>query len=251
MTRFHLAPDAVAGDRVTFDPAAAHHLGRVLRAVVGEVVQAVDASGQLLSVRLTAITARRAEGVVVQRAPLATESPLDLTLAQAIPKGDRMEHVVRMATELGVSRVIPLVTERTVVRLDLERSNSRRGRWQRVAREAAQQSGRATVPEITAPRQISALWPPPSVDCPGPGLLVCFWEEERRGLDGLLPRGPCPRATVVVGPEGGLTADEVRGLADAGALVASLGPRLLRTETAGAVAVALLQAHYGDLGRTR
>lgn len=249
MTRFHLGPDAVQGDRVAFDAAAAHHLGRVRRAGVGDVVQAVDASGQLLAVRLTAIAPRHAEGVVVQRAPLATESALDLTLAQAIPKGDKMEHVIRMATELGVSRVIPLLTERTVVRLEPARSDSRLARWRRVAREAAQQSGRAAVPEIATPRQISA-WPgAPAPDSPGAGLLVCFWEEESRGLDSLLPPGPCPRATAIVGPEGGLTAEEVRRLAAAGALVASLGPRLLRTETAGAVAVALLQARYGDLGR--
>jgi 16S rRNA (uracil1498-N3)-methyltransferase len=243
VTRFHLAPDAVQGDRVVFDAAAAHHLGRVLRAAGGEIVQAVDASGQLLSVRLTTIASRRAEGVVVGRSALATESTLDLTLAQAIPKGDKMEHVIRMATELGVTRVIPLLTERTVVRL--EPGRSRLARWQRVAREAAQQSGRAAVPEIAAPTPLSAWRPEASAT----GLLVCFWEEELRRLDGILPASPCARATVVVGPEGGLTGDEVRSLAAAGGLVASLGPRLLRTETAGAVAVALLQARYGDLGR--
>jgi 16S rRNA (uracil1498-N3)-methyltransferase len=80
------------------------------------------------------------------------------------------------------------------------------------------------------------------------GLLICLWEEAREGLDRRLPPGPCPRVTVVVGPEGGLTADEVRRLGEDGAVVAGLGPRLLRTETAGAVAVALLQARYGDLG---
>jgi 16S rRNA (uracil1498-N3)-methyltransferase len=245
VTRFHLAPDAVHGDRVVFDAAAAHHLGRVLRVAAGQVVQAVDASGQLLSVRLTAIAARRAEGVVVSRAPLATESALDLTLAQAIPKGDKMEHVIRTATELGVTRVLPLLTERTVVRLEPGRSDARLARWRRVAREAAQQSGRAAVPEIATPAALSA-WRPA---LPVTGLIVCFWEEERRPLDGILPAGPCPRATVVVGPEGGLTAGEVHHLASAGALVASLGPRLLRTETAGPVAVALLQARYGDLGR--
>ena len=245
MTRFHLAPDAVQGDRVVFDAAAAHHLGRVLRAAGGEVVQAVDASGQLLSVRLTTIASRRAEGVVVGRSLLATESTLDLTLAQAIPKGDKMEHVIRMATELGVTRVVPLLSQRTVVRLEPRRSDSRLARWRRVAREAAQQSGRAAVPEIAAPTQLSAWRPEASAT----GLLVCFWEEEQRRLDSMLPAGPCARATVVVGPEGGLTGDEVRSLAAAGGLVASLGPRLLRTETAGAVAVALLQARYGDLGR--
>jgi 16S rRNA (uracil1498-N3)-methyltransferase len=245
VTRFHLSPDAVHGDRVVFDAAAAHHLGRVLRVAAGEIVQAVDAGGQLLSVRLTSLASRHAEGVVVGRSALATESALDLTLAQAVPKGDKMEHVIRMATELGVTRVIPLLSARTVVRLEPGRSDSRLARWRRVAREAAQQSGRASVPEVVPPTPLSAWEPGP----PETGLLICFWEEERRRLDALLPPGPCARATVVVGPEGGLTGDEVRGLAGSGALVASLGPRLLRTETAGAVAVALLQARYGDLGR--
>lgn len=245
MTRFlHLGPDAVHGDRVAFEAAAAHHLGRVLRAAVGDVVQAVDPGGALLSVRLTAIAARRAEGVIVSRVPLATESPLDLTLAQGVPKGDKMDGIIRMATELGVTRVVPLLTARTVVRLEPTRWSSRLGRWQRLAKEAAQQSGRAAVPEIAVPREVSS-W---AREAGATGLLICLWEEEREGLDKRLPAGACPRVTVVVGPEGGLTADEVRGLTDAGAIVAGLGPRLLRTETAGAVAVALLQSRYGDLG---
>ena len=245
MTRFlHLARGAVDGDRVAFEAAAAHHLGRVLRAAVGDVVQAVDDEGALLSVRLTAIASRRAEGLIVSRAELATESPLDLTLAQGVPKGDKMDGIVRMATELGVTRVIPLLTARTVVRLEPARWPARRARWQRIAKEAAQQSGRAAVPEIEEPRDL-APW---AREAGATGLLVCLWEEEREGLAARLPAGPCPRVTVVVGPEGGLAADEVRGLAGAGAVVAGLGPRLLRTETAGAVAVALLQSRYGDLG---
>jgi 16S rRNA (uracil1498-N3)-methyltransferase len=244
VTRFHLAPGAVEGDRVRFDAATAHHLGRVLRAAAGDLVQAVDGL-DLLSVQLTAIAPRRAEGLVISRARLATESPLRLTLAQAVPKGDKMDGIVRMTTELGVSRVIPLTTERSVVRLPAERWAARCARWERVAREAAQQSGRAAVPEIAPPRTLAGWRTDPAAD----GLVICFWEEEPRGLAGLLPGGPCAAATVIVGPEGGLTADEVRGLAQAGALVAGLGPRVLRTETAGAVAVALLQSRYGDLGR--
>jgi 16S rRNA (uracil1498-N3)-methyltransferase len=240
----HLAPDAVRGDRVTFPATAAHHLGHVLRVAVGDVVQAVDGSGSLLAVRLTALTGRRAEGVVEARTPLASESPLELTLAQGIPKGDRMDAIVRMVTELGVSRVIPLLTARTVVRPEAARVAARLARWQRIAKEAAQQSGRAVVPEVTAPRDITTLARSPGTD----GLLVCLWEEEREGLATRLPPPPRARVTVVVGPEGGLTAGEVGELAGAGALVAGLGRRLLRTDTAGVVAVALLQARYGDLG---
>ena len=245
MTRFlHLTPDAVRGDRVTFPAAAAHHLGRVLRAAVGDVVQAVDGAGSLLSVRLTAVAARAAEGVIVGREPVATESPLDLTLAQGVPKGDKMDAIVRAATELGVSRVIPLLTARTVARPEPGRWAARLARWQRIAKEAAQLSGRGTVPEVAAARDVSTL----AREAGETGLLICLWEGEREGLDKRLPPPPCPRVTVVVGPEGGLTTDEVRALTDAGAVVAGLGPRVLRTETAGVVAVALLQARYGDLG---
>ena len=245
MTRFHLAPGAVQGDRVTFDAAAAHHLGRVLRAAVGDLVQAVDPHGELLSVRLTAIAPRRAEGLVVARARLDTESPLRLTLAQAVPKGDKMEGIVRMTTELGVTRLIPLMTERTVVRLEPDRWGSRLARWQRVAREAAQQSGRAAVPEIAPPRALSGWRPDPEARWP-PDLPV--GGRAARALRAAAPRA-VPGRHRDRGPEGGLSAEEVRGLAEAGALVAGLGPRVLRTETAGAVAVALLQSRYGDLGR--
>jgi 16S rRNA (uracil1498-N3)-methyltransferase len=137
-----------------------------------------------------------------------------------------------------------LLTARTVVRLEPARWGSRLDRWRRIATEAAQQSGRATVPELAAPREI-ASW---ASEAAAAGLLVCLWEEEREGLDKRLPPGPQPRVTVIVGPEGGLAPDEVQRLAEVGAVVAGLGPRLLRTETAGAVAVALLQARYGDLG---
>jgi 16S rRNA (uracil1498-N3)-methyltransferase len=240
----HLAPEAVRGDQVTFEAAAAHHLGRVLRASVGDVVEAVAGGDALLSVRLTAIAARSAEGVIVGRAPLVTESPLDLTLAQGLPKGDKMDGIVRMATELGVTRVLPLLTARTVVRLEPARSASRLVRWRRIAREAAQQCGRARVPEIAAPRGIS----PWAREAAAAGLLICLWEEAGEALDRRLPPGPCASVSVVVGPEGGLAAEEVRELEAAGAVVAGLGPRLLRTDTAGAVAVALLQSRYGDLG---
>lgn len=245
MTRFHLPPGAIDGNRVIFDAAAAHHLGRVRRAGVGDLVQAVAAGGQLLTVRLTAVQARRAEGLIESRRELATESRCHLTLAQGIPKGDKMESIVRMTTELGVTRVIPLITARTVVRLEPARRITRVARWHRVAREAAQQSGRAVVPEVLEPRPLKDWCREGLAES---GLLVCFWEEAREPLAALLPAAPCTRATVVVGPEGGLDAGEVAGLREASALVASLGPRLLRTETAGAVAIALLQSRYGDLG---
>ena len=247
MTRFHVRADAVSGERVSFDAAEAHHLARVLRLGPGDMVQAVDGRGLELTVRLTRVGPRGAEGAIVGRVSRPVESPLDLTLAQGIPKGDKLESIIRMATELGVARIVPLVTERTIARAEPSRWSQRLLRCQRVAREAAKQSGRAVVPEVEGPRALTDWLGEPRP----PGLLLCCWEGERTGLAAALPAGGLDRATVVVGPEGGLSEGEVTRLRSAGAVVAGLGPRILRTETAGPVALALLQARYGDLGATR
>lgn len=235
--------EAVQGARVTFDAQETRHLARVLRLRPGDVLRVVDGSGDELTVRLTRVEARRAEGELLGRQPRPSESPLQLTLAQGLPKGDKMEAIIRMATELGVARVVPVITERTVVRADATRGAGRLLRWQRVAREAAKQCGRTVIPEVTPSRAL-AEW---LGDGSPEGLLLCLWEDERACLADRLPPAPVAAATLVVGPEGGLAADEVECLTEAGAVVASLGPRLLRTETAGPVGLALLQAHYGDL----
>ena len=243
MPRFYLRAEAVSGPRVTFDAQETRHLARVLRLRPGDVVHAVDGQGQELTVRLTQVSTRSAEGLILGREAGRSESPLLLTLVQGLPKGDKMEAIIRMATELGVTRVVPVITERTVVRADATRGAGRLLRWQRVAREAAKQCGRTVIPEVTASRAL-AEW---LGDGSPEGLLLCLWEDERACLADRLPPAPVAAATLVVGPEGGLAADEVERLAEAGAVVAGLGPRVLRTETAGPVGLALLQAHYGDL----
>ncbi len=242
MSRFHVRPEAVRGDRVAFDAEEAHHLARVLRLGPGDLVEALDGAGNALTVRLIRVGPRGAEGAVVSRRALHTESPLDLTLAQGIAKGDKMDGIIRMATELGVTRIVPLVTERALV--GVEAASRRLPRWRRVAKEAAKQSGRAVIPEV-APPQTPTDW---LATIGSPGLLLCLWENEGALLDERLPANRPARATVVVGPEGGLSEGEVARLRAAGAVVAGLGPRILRTETAGPVAVALLQSRWGDLG---
>ena len=239
--RVHVRPEAVSGTRVVLDAEEARHLRRVLRLRVGDVVRALDGRGRELTVRLTALGARSAEGEILDSATPARESPLHLTLAQGLPKADKLEIIIRMSTELGVTAVVPLLTSRTV---PLGEGRGRRDRWERVAREAAKQSGRAVVPTIAAPQELAA-W----LAARDPtGLLVCLWERETAPLAERLPAARPARATVVVGPEGGLAEEEVAALEAAGAILAGLGPRVLRTETAGPVAVALLQARWGDLG---
>lgn len=232
-----------------FDAEEAHHLARVLRLAPGDTVRVVDGRGMEFTVRLESIEGRRATGTILARAATRTESPLAITLAQGIPKGEKMEWIVRTVTELGVVRLVPLLTERTIVRLEPGRWRERARRWQRVAKEAAKQCGRAVVPSVETPRSIQELadsgWP---VDLP-----LCLWEGERRGLSEVLDaeKGTVTSLLLVVGPEGGLAPREVEMLEKRGFKLAGLGPRILRTETAGPAAVALLQSRFGDLGAPR
>lgn len=244
-----MRPEAVTGDRVIFDAEETRHLARVLRLAPGDSVQVVDGRGTEFTVRLESIEGRTAAGTILARSSSVSESSLAITLAQGIPKGDKMEWIVRTVTELGVARIVPLLTERSIVRLEPGRWRDRARRWQRVAKEAAKQSGRAVIPAVEAPRSIQAF----AEDAGTADLRLCLWEGERRGLREILDatRGSVASALLVVGPEGGLAPREVETLQARGFTSAGLGPRILRTETAGPVGVALLQARYGDLGAPR
>ena len=241
MRRFTLQPDQLAGGRVTFDADESRHLSRVLRLRPGDTVIASDGAGRDYTVRLEAV-GEAARGTVIAEAAGVPESPLAITLVQGVPKGNKMEAIVRAATELGVTRFRPALCERTIVRLEPARWRDRARRWQRVAREAAKQSGRAIVPEVELPR--------PLAECLGTAadLALCLWEGGGEPLGTLLAGAAIARsATVVVGPEGGLALAEVEAARAAGLRIVSLGHRILRTETAGPAIVAILQSRLGDL----
>jgi 16S rRNA (uracil1498-N3)-methyltransferase len=242
--RFRVRPEDIVSDHVTFGAEETRHLTRVLRLGAGDIVEALDGAGSMLTVRIERVNPRGAEGAVLSRASHRAESPLRLTLAQGIAKGDKMEGIIRMATELGAIQIVPLVTARAVVRLEPGRKGARWSRWQRVAQEAAKQSGRSIVPDIAAPRQLGEWLTTRERE----GLLVCLWEGAHSPVVPQLPQPPIAQATLVIGPEGGLEAAEAEALGRAGAIIGSLGARILRTETAGPVGLALLQTRYGDLG---
>lgn len=243
MRRFTIAPDRVDGDHVTFDADETRHMAAVLRLAPGDTVVAGDGRGREYTVRLEAL-APTATGTVVAVATTRVESPLALTLVQGIPKGDKMEAVVRAATELGVVRIVPAITARTIVRLEPSRWRERARRWQRVAKEAAKQCGRAVVPDVDTPRPLAE-----AMDAVAADLRLCLWEGQAPRLGDVLAGVTTRPASLaaLVGPEGGLARDEVDRARERGWRPARLGPRILRTETAGPAIVAIAQFHFGDL----
>ena len=232
MRRFTIAPERIRDGRVVFDRDESRHLARVLRLRSGDTVLAADGAGREYTVRLETI-GDEATGTVLDVGANDRESPLHITLVQSVPKGDKMETIVRASTELGVARIVPVLTERTIVTLEPSRWRERARRWQRVAKEAAKQCRRAVVPPVDAPRSLSDAFD--LVD--ESALRLCLWE----GAAG-------SRVALLIGPEGGLARQEVEEAQARGWAIVGIGPRILRTETAGPALIAVLQAHLGDLG---
>jgi len=244
VARVFVRPEAVGADRVRFDADEAHHLGRVLRLRPGAVVDATDGTGRLYTVRLVTLDATGAWGAIEARAEPGRESPCAITLAQAILKGDRMSWLVQKATELGVTRIVPVETARVVARPAVGAA-ARHGRWERIAREAVKQCGRVIVPAVDRPRAFAEV----TREVAGHDEAWICWEGGGVALAAAAAATGRPaRLLLLVGPEGGFTSEEVAQAEGAGARLVSLGPRTLRAESAGLAVVVLCQYLFGDLG---
>ena len=249
MRRFTITPDRVDGDRISFDRDESRHLARVLRLQPGDTVVAADGHGRDYTVRIETL-GDTAAGTVVGITTREPDTAFPIVLLQGVAKGDKMETIVRAATELGVARVDPVITERTIVRLEPGRWRDRARRWQRVAKEATKQCGRAVIPDVGAPRPLGDVLGELG-RASAAELRLCLWEGDGEPLSGVLARAreTAQRAAVLIGPEGGLARTEVDSARASGFVVTSLGRRILRTETAGPAVIAILQSHLGDLAR--
>ena len=189
----------------------------------------------------TALESRGATLRILKKLAPWGESPLSLVLGIGLAKGEALDEAIRQATEMGVSRIFPFISERSE-RLPPERVEKRRGRWQRLARESVKSCQRSLLPHIEAPRDFAAALEGPEE------LKLIFWEEERGGgLNAFLER-PRPRdVRILIGPEGGFSGTEADQAREAGFHVASLGPRRLKVATAALAAITLLQFAWGDL----
>lgn len=230
MHRFFVAPEMLRADRVTLTGAQARQIATVLRLREGDEVALVadgaEAVVALETVRPTSVTA-----VVRERGFTPAEPTVALTLALPILRGDHDEEVVEAVTQLGVSRIVPFTSARSVVR---GLSEAKRSRWERIAREAAETARRGRVPSIEPARAWADLFGV----LPGPVLVA--WESERRTRlrDALAETARA--LSLVIGPEGGIAADEIALAREHGAVTISLGARNLRSETAAIAAVALV-----------
>ncbi len=240
--RIHVDQPLAVGARLNLPEQAGEHVARVLRLEVGAAVTLFNGDGHDYPSVLCEV-GKRAVSVQVERVESpANESPLALTLAQGVARGEKMDLIVQKATELGVARIVPLQTERSEVRLDPVRAEKRLAHWRAVAASACEQSGRARVPEILPALPLQA-WLDGLAD--RDALRLALLPSGELGLRALRFNGA--GGILVIGPEGGLGERDVQALRGAGFGGLQLGPRILRTETAGLAALAALQALHGDL----
>lgn len=238
--RFHV-PEAAPGARVTLPKHAAHHAREVLRLAPGAHVRIFDGRGAEFEAMLEAVTRREVTARLAGMVPARPESPLRVTLAVSALKGDRMELVIQKATELGVVDIRPVVTTRTDAAARPALRGTRQERWDKVASGAAEQSGRAVVPEVLPTTTLDEL-----LGSPFEGRRLVFLNAP--GLATLAPKPRPTSALLLIGPPAGFEEREIAAARSAGFEATSLGPRVLRTETASLAAVTLVQVLWGDLG---
>lgn len=269
MTRLFLQPEKLSTDRIIIDDDNARYLSLVLKIKPGEQIVIFDGAGYRYLCRILEVHKKEVVAEKMKKESYSAESPVSITLAQGLPKSDKMDLIIQKATELGVNKIVPLITERSQVR-----HTEKIGRWRKIALSASQQCGREKVPEIKEPveferyvKNFRYCLATENADSGitakayGSGqarndtmetshLKIIFSEEQKeRNLKKVLAAFKnVKNITIIVGPEGGFSKEEVSAAVEKGFVEASLGPRILRTETAPIAAISIVQYELGDMG---
>jgi 16S rRNA (uracil1498-N3)-methyltransferase len=246
MHRFFITPDNITDDKVIILGTDVAHMRTVLRLKEGDRVQVLDGRGNCYTIILTKVSRDQIESTISLKEDASNcESPLRICLGQGMVKGTGFDGIVRKSVELGVDKIVPISATRSISKLSQEDSERKMNRWCRISREASKQCGRSSIPTI-GPK--SATVKEFCFTNRESDLKIIFWEEERSfRIKNLLHISKLKSAAILIGPEGGFSSKEVDVSREYGFQSVSLGPRLLRTDTAPLAAISIIQNHWGDL----
>jgi 16S rRNA (uracil1498-N3)-methyltransferase len=226
---------------INLDEQASHHLSKVLRARVGDHITLFNGEGGEYDAAIISINKKSVEVQVGTFNNRSAESPLQLCLAQGISRGEKMGYIIQKAVELGVTQIVPLLTERCTVKLDEERRQKRFQHWQTIIVNACEQSGRNRIPELVVPQTYESWIGTASADlC----LVLAPQAVEKIERSKVNANG---KIVLLIGPEGGLSEQEIEQSVQKGFKPVNIGPRVLRTETAATAALTILQCIFGDM----
>jgi len=262
MARFFVIPDPadLQNGRITIAGPDVNHITNVLRASKGDGLVLCDGAGTDYDVVIDQVSRERIVTVIRDSRPSLTEPPIGITLFQGVPKADKMDYIIQKCVELGVARIVPVLTSRSVVRFGSAcDAEAKTARWNRIALEAAKQCDRGIVPEVACPVKFGEALKLAE----GHGLRLFPYEEEKEGSLRKVLQGhraamacdardsagsPDDRIAILIGPEGGFDPEEAEKAVASGFIPVTLGPRILRTETAGPVVSAIVMYELGGMG---
>ena len=246
MNSFYIEGCGETGLEVRLKPEDAKHAAQVMRMQPGEEFYAVDESGMRFCAEMREVSKEKCTALLRTELP-DNEAPVQITVYQGLPKAEKMELVTQKLTELGAYSLVPVKMERCIVKLDEKDGKKRRERLQKIAREAAKQCKRGSCLEVDEPKTWKQLHITLQQDH---DLILVPWEDARGyGMNAARAEFPdAKRIAVVIGPEGGMSENEVRAMEEIGAKQITLGPRILRTETAAIAACTMAMLLWGDIG---
>ena len=241
MPKFFVSPGEIVGKRITLTGEDEKHIKTVLRAREGQEITVCDGAGTDYLCRILSLE-RGVHTEILSAAPCDVEPETKITLYQGLPKADKMEWIIQKCVELGVERMVPVSTERAIVKLD-KKEGKKLERWQKIAEAAAKQSGRGIIPQMG--ENVLSFREAVAEAAKLDGALIPYEKEEERGIREFVRDFSGKTVGVFIGPEGGFSPEEVALAEEAGILPVTLGKRILRTETAGMTTVALLLYELG------
>lgn len=246
MQRYFVKQEQFSDAFVTITGDDAHHIQQVMRFKIGDKVICSNGVDREAVVEIVDLEPKQVRADIVESLAMNNEAAVDVWIAQSLPKADKMETVIQRCTELGAARFIPFTSQRTIVKYNDKKEGRRLERWHKIAKEAAEQSHRNRIPAIDGPRswkELLKLVPDVSL------ALICYEQEEARTFKTLLKQNTSLQSVLlIVGPEGGFTADEVSEATAAGCHAISLGRRILRTETAAMAALTCILYENDEMG---
>lgn len=246
MHRFFVDKENIQSDKITITGEDVKHIKNVLRLSEQDEVCLCDKQGTDYIVRIVDLSKEKIICEIVETKSSNTEPPVEIILYQGIPKATKMDLIIQKSTEIGVAKIVPVLTSRTIVKIqDMKKEEKKLERWSKIAEESAKQSRRSIIPEIPKIYTFDDMMK----ELKDNGLIIVPYENEKKvGIKEVLKDKPSRKVNIVIGPEGGFEEDEVQMLKTIDANIVSLGPRILRTETAGFVTSALVLYELGDLG---
>ncbi|MEE0943948.1 MAG: 16S rRNA (uracil(1498)-N(3))-methyltransferase [Clostridia bacterium] len=244
MPKFFVPPEKVSGNRIIIDTDDVSHIKRVLRLTTGDEITVSDSTGTDYTARISVIEEKCVICDITGSVKNNTEPNISVTLYQALPKASKMEFIIQKTTELGIIRIVPCALSRCVVKLDGKDATKKVERWQKIADEAAKQSGRGVIPQISPVMNFKAAVEEmkKSDMC-----FVPYESAEDTKLKSVLNSNQAKEISFMIGPEGGFTPEEAEYLKATGIPLVTLGKRILRTETAGMAVLSMVMYDIGDI----